>query len=130
MPKHSICVKTSKKRGQIIINLVSKLELIDKSLKIQHIEENICIPIARQPQENELAILKNQVPEMQLSTLLFTEKQLPKENLIQLLENKLPPHSLASLPKSLDVIGDIAIIDIPLELKPHENHRRGDSTSA
>ena len=121
MLKPSICIKIPKKQGQKIIALSSKLELIDKLLEIQREEDSICIPIIRQPQKSEVAMLKNTVPEIEVSTALFNEKQLPRENLIQLLENKLPPHLLASLPKSLDIIGDIAIIDIPLELKPHEN---------
>ncbi len=36
---------------------------------------------------------------------------------MQVLENNLPPHLLSSLPKALDVIGDIAIIDIPSDLE-------------
>ena len=117
MPKPSICIKTSKKHGQKIIALASKLELIDKSLEIEREQDSLCIPIVRQPQENELATLKREVPEVQLSTAVFIEKQLPKKNLMQVLENKLPPNLLAMLPQALDVIGDIAIIDIPPELK-------------
>ena len=66
-------------------------------------------------------MLKREVPEMQLSTAVFIEKQLPKKNLTQVLETKLPPNLLAMLPQALDVIGDIAIIDIPPELKSSEN---------
>ena len=121
MPKSSICIKTPKKHGQKIIALASKLELIDKSLEIEREQDSLCIPIVRQPQENELAMLKGEVPEVQLSTAVFIEKELPKENLIQILENKLPPNLLAMLPQALDVIGDIAIIDIPPELKSREN---------
>ena len=58
---------------------------------------------------------------MQLATAVFTEKQSPPETLMQTLENKLPPHLLASLPQAFDIIGDIAIVEIPPELKPYEN---------
>jgi tRNA (guanine37-N1)-methyltransferase len=58
---------------------------------------------------------------MQLSTAIFAEKQLPKETLKQFLENRLLPNLVAMLPQALDVIGDIAIIDIPPELKSQEN---------
>ncbi len=121
MPKSTICLKTPKNQGQKMIALASKLELIDKSLEIQRNGNNLYIPIHRQMQEKELAALKSQVPEMEVSTAVFTEKQLPRESLPQFLDNKLPPDLLASLPKSLDVIGDIAVIDIPSELKKYEN---------
>jgi tRNA (guanine37-N1)-methyltransferase len=120
MPKSSICIKTSKKHGQKIIALASKLELIDKSLEIEREQDNLCIPIDRQPLDNELTMLKGQAPELQLLTSLFIEKQVPKENLIQNLANKLPPNLLTMLPQALDVIGDIAIIDIPQQLKSSE----------
>ncbi len=121
MPKSTICIKVPKNQGERTIALANKLELIDKSLGIQRDEGNLCIPLIRQPEENELATLKNQVPNCQLTTNVFTEKKPPAETLIQALENKLPPHLLASLPQALDIIGDIAIIEIPPELKTYEN---------
>jgi tRNA (guanine37-N1)-methyltransferase len=121
MPKPTICIRTPKNQGQKIIALASKLELIDKSLEIQRSEFSLCIPIVRQLQEKELSALKSQVAKIEVSTAIFTEKQLPKDNFMQVLENLLPPNLLSSLPKSLDVIGDIAIIDIPSDLSPYEN---------
>jgi tRNA (guanine37-N1)-methyltransferase len=120
MPKSTICIKVPKTQGEKTLALASKLELIDKSLKIQRDESNLCIPLLRQPEENELTTLKSQVPQMQLATNTFVEKQTPPKTLMQVLENKLPPHLLASLPQALDVIGDIAIVEIPPELKAHE----------
>ena len=120
MPKSTICLKVPKNQGEKALALVNKLALIAKSLCIQRDESNLCIPIARQPEENELETLKNQVPELQLTTNVFIEKRPPAETLMQVLENKLPPNLLASLPQALDVIGDIAILEIPQELKPYE----------
>ena len=121
MPKTSVCIRTSKKNGQKIIALASKLELIDKSLEIEREQSSLSIPIVRQPQENELGVLKKEALEIQLSTAVFNEKQLQKKNLTQVLETKLPSNLIAMLPQALDVIGDIAIIDIPPELKSSEN---------
>jgi tRNA (guanine37-N1)-methyltransferase len=120
MSKSSICIKASKNQGQKIITLVSKLELIDKSLEIQRNEDSLCIPIARQLNDSELTTLQKQAPGMQLSAAVFTEKKLP-QTLTQILEKKLSPNILNNLPKALDIIGDIAIIDIPPELKLYEN---------
>ena len=121
MPKSTICLKVPKKTGEKTIALVNKLELIDKVLCIQRDESHLFIPLVKQPKENELETLKTQVPELQLATNVFSEKKPPAETLIQVLENKLPPNLLANLPKALDVIGDIAIIEIPTGLEPYEN---------
>ena len=121
MPKSNICIKVPKKQGERAIALANKLEVFDKSLEIQRDESNLCIPLIRQPGENELATLKSEVPETQLSTSVFAEKRPPAESLLQVLENDLPPHLLASLPQALDVIGDIGVIEVPPELKTYEN---------
>jgi tRNA (guanine37-N1)-methyltransferase len=121
MPKSTICIKVPKNQGERAIALANKLELIDKSLGIQRDEGNLCIPLIRHPEETELATLKNQVPNCQLTTSVFTGKKPPAETLIQALEKTLPSHLLASLPQALDIIGDIAIIEVPPELKTYEN---------
>ena len=118
---NATCIKVPKTQGEKTIALANKLELIDKTLGIERNENHLCIPLVRQPTEDELVTLKNQVPNLQLTTSNFTEKKPTAETLIQVLENQLPPNLLASIPHSLDIIGDIAIIEIPPELKPHEN---------
>ncbi|HMK93985.1 MAG TPA: class I SAM-dependent methyltransferase family protein [Candidatus Limnocylindrales bacterium] len=119
MHKTSICVKVQKKQGEKTIAVAMKLGLLDKSLKIQRDEENLCIPLVRQPQEDELKTLKSQMPGFLLETKALTEKQPHARTLMQALENKLPPPLLVSLPQALDMVGDIAIVEIPPELKPH-----------
>jgi tRNA (guanine37-N1)-methyltransferase len=121
MPKSTICIKVPKKQGERAIALANKLELFDKSLKIQPDEDNLCIPLLRQPDENELETLKSELPETQLSTIVFAEKRPPAESLPRVLENNLPSYLLASLPQALDIIGDLAVIEIPPELKGYEN---------
>lgn len=118
---NAVCIKVPKTQGEKTIALANKLGIIDKSLGIQRDENQLYIPLSRQPEENELATLKNQVPNLQLTTSNFTEKKPAEETLIQVLENQLPPNLLASIPHSLDIIGDIAIIEIPPELKPNES---------
>ena len=120
MPKTAVCLKVPKKQGEKAIALATALGIMDKSLAIQRDASNLCIPLTRQLRDEELARLKNEVPQAQLSTNVFTEKQPPAQTLMQALEGKLPPHLLASLPQALDVIGDIAIAEIPPELQPHQ----------
>jgi tRNA (guanine37-N1)-methyltransferase len=121
MPKSTVCLKVPKTQGEQALALTSKFGLIDKSMGIQRDEDSLFIPLIREPQENELLIFKTQLPQTQLETRFLTEKTPPTQTLLQALENKLPPPLLASLPQALDVIGDIAIIEIPNELESHKN---------
>lgn len=121
MNKTSVCIKVPRKHGEEAIALVNGLSVFDKSLLIRRDEESICIPIARQLEEEEVATLKTRVPGSNLETAVFILKQPAPESLMQVLDGKLPPHLLAILPQALDVVGDIAVVEIPPELKPHQN---------
>jgi len=120
MAKSTVCIKVPKKQGEKAIASASKLRLIDRSLEIQRDEGSLCIPLLRQPDDGEFPALNSQVTEMQLLTCVFAEKPPSAQTLMQALQNTLPPHLLASLPKALDIVGDIAVVEIPPELKSNE----------
>jgi tRNA (guanine37-N1)-methyltransferase len=119
MSESSLCLKVEKIHGEKALVLANKLGINNRKLKIHQNADHIYVPLIRQPKETELAKLKAQVPDFELATSVFAEKKQQRKTLVQVLENRLPPHLLASLPRALDVIGDIAIIEIPPELKAH-----------
>ena len=120
MPKKSVCVKVPKIHGEKAITLLSKLKIANKELKIQKVNDFVYTPLIHQPSKKELETLKKQVPEFEVSTCTFSEKKKREVTLTELLEDKLPPHLLVSLPRSMDFVGNIAIVEIPPELKPHK----------
>jgi tRNA (guanine37-N1)-methyltransferase len=121
MPKPSVCIKVPKNQGEKTIAFAAKFGLADKTLVIQREEENLIIPLLREPEGIELATLKSQIPKFSIYTAVFSEKQLPPETLDQALQNKLPPDLLDSVPQAFDIIGDIVVIDIPPKLKDYQN---------
>ena len=120
MSECSLCIKVEKRQGEKALTLAKKLEITNMRLKIQQNTNYLYIPLARQPEEAELTKLKTQLPGFELATQVFTKKKPQSKTLHQVLEDQLPPSLLASLPRALDVIGDIAVIDIPPELKTHK----------
>jgi tRNA (guanine37-N1)-methyltransferase len=120
MSEPALCIKVKKIHGEKALISANKLGIINRALNIHRNMNHIYVPLIRQPDETELAKLKTQVPEFELATNVFTKKKQQRKNLVQALENQLPSHLLASLPRALDVIGDIAVIEIPSELKTHE----------
>jgi tRNA (guanine37-N1)-methyltransferase len=119
MPKESLCIKVSKTHAEKTIALTNKFKINNKELEIQKNTQFVYIPLTHEPLEKELSTLKTQMPDLQIETHTFPEKKPQKKTLIDVLENQLPPHLLASLPRALDTIGDIAIIEIPPELNTH-----------
>jgi tRNA (guanine37-N1)-methyltransferase len=121
MSESSFCIKVKKIYGEKALISANKLGIINREFKIHKNANHIYVPLIRQPEENELSTMKVQVPDFELTTNVFTKKKQQGKTLAQLLENRLPSHLLASLPRALDIIGDIAIIEIPPELKTHES---------
>jgi tRNA (guanine37-N1)-methyltransferase len=120
MSKTSLCIKVAKIHGEETLTVVNKLGIGNRMLEIKRDASHLCIPIIRKPEENELSTLKKHVPGFQLATSVFTEKKPRGKTLTDVLKNRLPPRLLDSLPSALDVVGNIAIIEIPPELKAHE----------
>ncbi len=117
----AVCLKVSKDMGEKIIALAGKFGLIEKSLSIHREDDQLCIPLNRQPEAAELETLRDQVADLQLTTATFVAKRPAEETLTQLLEKQLPQELHPSIPHSLDIIGDIAIIEIPPQLKTYES---------
>jgi tRNA (guanine37-N1)-methyltransferase len=121
MSEPSLCIKIKKIYGEKALVLANKLGISNRKFKIHQNVNHIYVPLIRRPEKNELAKLKAQVPDFELTTNVFTKKKQQRKTLAQVLENRLPPHLLASLPRALDIVGDIAIIEIPPELKARES---------
>lgn len=120
MPKESLCVKVPKIHGEKAIILANKLEIVKKELEIQRNKNFLYIPLIRQPSKSELETLKEQVPDCEILTYTFPERKKRVKTFVELIVDKLSPHLLASLPRSIDFVGDIAIIEISPELDAYK----------
>jgi tRNA (guanine37-N1)-methyltransferase len=118
--KRSVCIKTPKREGEKTLNLTLKLGLINNDLEIQRDEKHIFIPLKKSPSTEELKILKKKIVEFEVSVHSFPQRRRPKKSLAQLLEDSIPPHLLISLPRAIDFVGDIAIVEIPPELDAYK----------
>ena len=116
----SVCLKVPKSLGEKAISLAHKLELVNKALIIQRLDEELLIPLVRQPSQDELSQFKAITPSIELTAEDFLEKRPAEETLTQNLERLLPTELHSKIPHSLDMVGDVAIIEIPPELKAYE----------
>ena len=120
MPKESPCIKVPKTLAQKTIILANKLGLADRKLEIQKNLDTVHIPLIRKPSEEEVAKFRAEVPDFKIDIHVFPERKQRQKTIDESLQNQLPPKLLAILPRALDVVGDIAIIEIPTELKVYE----------
>jgi len=123
MPQESHCLRIPKDKGQTVINLLRKKDLLVKDLKIQkENKETLCIPIIRKINLQELESIKTKLRTKQIEQIqkAFERKAKHTLTLEETLRESLPSELLNYIPRALDVIGDIAIIEIPGELKSYK----------
>jgi tRNA (guanine37-N1)-methyltransferase len=120
MPKTAVCLKVTKKQGEVAIALAFKLGLMDKTLCINREGEWLFVPLLREPDGVALEAFTAQLKPFGLSSGSFEEKKQFSETLTQALQGKLPPDQLEEVPQAFDTVGDIVIIEIPQALKAQE----------
>ncbi len=118
--EESVCVKVPKNHGQTAIVQANKLRLINQELEIKKDARFVYIPLLNKPSSPTLDKVRSHVPDLEISQDTFRQRKKRHETLADVLEDELPSHLIASLPRSADIIGDLAIIEVPTELKPHE----------
>lgn len=115
---HALLIALEK--GQAGVKLVRTMRIIDRSLRIFSAKEELCIPLLRSVDESELKRLSLALGEFRIEGREFGERRSARRTLIEVLQSQLPPQLLAVVPKSLDVIGHIAIVELPNELAQFE----------
>ncbi len=115
MPETS-CLKVPKNLGEQAIRLVGELNLFNRELKVQQVEDYLCIPLTNEPLPVVLKKFESKLPEFEISIHNFVERQKRHFTPLDFLADKLPSNLLASIPRAIDFVGDIAIIEIPPEL--------------
>jgi len=116
----AVALRIPKKSAEKALTLLRKLTLLNRQLKLQRENDCLHIPLTRVPTEKELEELKRSMPDLVISEhKLFESLEQPVE-LVDLLGEKLPPHTLGSLPRAIDFIGNIAVVEIPPELEAYK----------
>ena len=114
------CLRVPKALGEKAIGLARKLRLFDKELKVQLAGDRLHIPLIGSPSPAQIKELKDALPEAEVSIYAFPKRVKRPLRIIDVLADKLPPHLLASLPRSMDFIGEIAVVEVPPELEGHK----------
>jgi tRNA (guanine37-N1)-methyltransferase len=116
----SSCLKIPKIYGEKTRLLAKQIGLFKQSLKIEREGNFLFIPLSREPVSEEIEILQRYAPSMEICVHDFSMGNLQSQTFVDVLADELPPHLLASLPRAVDFIGDIAVLEIPPELESYK----------
>jgi tRNA (guanine37-N1)-methyltransferase len=97
------------------------MHLINHSLKVTTTNSVLWVPITRPIQDPEYIRLSIALGKIFVEEREFSERSQRPRSLAEVLKKELPPHILTFVPKALDMVGQIAILELPDQLSPYDN---------
>ena len=116
----TMSLRIPKNQGEKALTLLRSMGILNREYKVSRDQEYLYLPLTRELTPAELGGLKRILSEFEVLAHKFPESAERPLKLFDLLEKKLPPYVLASLPTAIDVVGDIAIVEVSPELETYE----------
>ncbi|OLD01217.1 hypothetical protein AUG19_05195 [archaeon 13_1_20CM_2_54_9] len=113
-------LQVNKKEGEMALRLLRDIGLLERKLRIQSSGNRLVIPLSRRPLPTQQKALSEKLHDFSLSESDFQSRPTSRQTLAEELAGKLPEGLLEILPESLDIIGDIVVVESPEEFKDHE----------
>lgn len=114
--RKSFGIRIPKHETQRVLALVRKLKLIDNTLELTRANDAVLIPLVAEPSADRVNEIKQQFADMQISEHYFEEIEARPRNLGETVRADVPENLLPNIPSSFDIIGDIAIVELPDQL--------------
>ena len=94
--------------------------LLDRKFSVKKDNQTITLPLVRNPTAIEIDELRKLVPSASLRTEDFEPRKRHPRTLEEALAIAVSPNVLSRLPRSFDVVGDIAILELDSELAAYQ----------
>ena len=112
-------IRVVRSLGEVALSAARQLRILDDRSRIESTDAEVIIPLTREPTEDELVSLKQNITRLTISNYSFRRRKFRASNLVEAVDDKLPSHMLGAIPRSYDIIGDIAILEMPEGLLPY-----------
>jgi tRNA (guanine37-N1)-methyltransferase len=113
-------LKVPKSLGEKTIRLAVNLGLLERSLEIMSKDDSLLIPLAQKPIPAQIKEIQKALPQYSLSVHEFQAQPKPLQTAFEIAADQLSPYLLAVFPRSMDFVGEIAIVEVPDELWEHK----------
>lgn len=115
--RKAFAVEVQKEKVQHAIQCLRRLRLLDNSLALTRSGNKIALPLLRKPADEETSILNEHCGGASYVEKLFSELKRKPLNIREILADRLPHGTISEIPRSFDVIGDVAVIELPESLR-------------
>jgi len=106
--------------AELAIQSLVKAGIIDRHFFVKTDDQTIILPLVRNPTQLEIDQLRKIVPNLSSGTEDFEPRTRHPRTLEEALADRMPSDLLSKLPRSFDVVGDIAILELDSELVAFE----------
>jgi tRNA (guanine37-N1)-methyltransferase len=113
-----VCIQVERSFGEQLRLLLINLDLLDSDYPITREGQNLFLPLRYTIDDSTLSELQRQTTSLTLVERELTPQKRRPSSLTEILQDHIPSHILPKIPHSLDVIGDIAIVELDEELTP------------
>ncbi len=108
----------AREKASKALELLRKMGLLDASLRPARRGHTVFFPLREELPDEALRALKEALGRVELGEMEFEPRARPA-GLRELLAGRIPGELLELVPRSFDVVGDIAIIELPDPLRPY-----------
>ena len=115
MKQHGILVPI--RRAERTLQILRSLGLLDNGHEPIRADDNLLLPLVRELSEKDVSRIKEHAGEVKTQLAVFAEAKSRPSRLEEAVRDQIPVELIMKLPRALDVIGDIAIIELPEDLK-------------
>jgi len=106
--------------AELAIKSLVKAGIVDRHFFVKTDAQTIILPLVRNPTQVEIDELRKIVPNLSSGTEDFEPRTRHPRTLEEALADRTPSDLLSKLPRSFDVVGDIAILELGSELAAFE----------
>ena len=116
--KDAPAIEVPLQRAQTVLSILRGAGLIDTELEFCRTDKTIIVPLKQLPSNQIISNLRQLNASMIINYRGFVESARPPRNLIEAVKSQIPLNLLEYLPRSYDIIGDIAIVDLAEPIQP------------
>lgn len=115
-----VCIQVDQRLGEQVRVLLIEKGLLDPDFPITQEGKQLYLPLRETISKTQLAKLENHTGPLVLAEKELEPIQRKPSDLASALEGKIPQELIESLPHSLDIIGEIVIVELETNLNPYE----------
>lgn len=98
------------------LRALRKRQLVNMQLEFSRTEKQVIIPILHEPSVEDIQAIKEHCATFNTQQALFRERKHARPSLLESVRGKIPERYLSHLPRSFDIVGEVATVELPSEL--------------